>query len=487
MKKLIILTLVALTFTVSSFGQQVPMYSHYYFNKFLYNPALTGDQSYGQAYMIYRNQWNNVPDAPRTKAVTVDGPLKNKKVGIGVSLYQDNAGVFNSTGGKFSYRYGLQMSKKATLNMGLSLGFLDNRIDFNKLTYKDDLDPLILSQYNSETGFDATFGFNFIYDKFQIGLSVPQVLANELAYESIGNIATEDAVYGLTRHYIATARYDFQLTDELSFEPTAMVRATPGAPTQYDINAMFNYDDRFWLGGMYRSAYAATFSGAARLFNQIVAGYSYDLAVNTNKQFLRGAHEVMLGWQFGDDKETKKLFKDLGDRVKKNEDDIKENRYDVDQNDKDIDELKDDDEDLEEENKRLEEQLKELRLEFEDFKKSREDGSLQAGDIFSFNNVYFATNKSDIRGTDRSELDNLVNILKEEPTMTLAIMGHTDLRGSVAFNDRLSKDRAESVRQYLIGRGISSTRLNVQSFGESLPVSEDLQQNRRVEFKVLTK
>ncbi|MDA8886474.1 type IX secretion system membrane protein PorP/SprF [Bacteroidia bacterium] len=320
-----------------------------------------------------------------------------------------------------------------------------------------------------------------------MGLSVPQVLANELAYESIGNIATEDAVYGLTRHFIATARYDFQLTDELSFEPIAMVRATPGAPTQIDVNAMFNYDDRFWLGGMYRSEYAATFSAAALLFNQIVAGYSYDLAVNTNKQFLRGAHEVMLGFQFGDRGETKKLFKDLGDKVKKNEDNIKKNRDDVDQNDKDIDDLIDEDKDLEEDNKRLEEQLKELRLEFDDFKKSIDDGSLQAGDIFSFNNVYFETNKSDLRGTDISELDNLVIILNNNPTMTVAIMGHTDLRGSVAFNERLSRDRSESVRQYLVGKGISPSRLDLQSFGESLPVSEDLQQNRRVEFKVLTK
>ena len=92
MKKLIILTLVALTFTVASFGQQVPMYSHYYFNRFLYNPALTGEQSYGQAYLLYRNQWNNLPEAPRTKAFTIDGPLRNKKIGLGFSLYQDNAG-----------------------------------------------------------------------------------------------------------------------------------------------------------------------------------------------------------------------------------------------------------------------------------------------------------------------------------------------------------------------------------------------------------
>ena len=94
---------------------------------------------------------------------------------------------------------------------------------------------------------------------FKIGLAVPQVLGNELAYESSGVLDPKTATYTLARHYIATARYDFDINDKLSFEPVAMVRATPGAPVQYDVNAMFNYDNKYWLGAMYRSEYSTTF------------------------------------------------------------------------------------------------------------------------------------------------------------------------------------------------------------------------------------
>lgn len=490
MKKLIILTLVALTFTVASFGQQVPMYSHYYFNRFLYNPALTGEQSYGQAYLLYRNQWNNLPEAPRTKAFTIDGPLRNKKIGLGFSLYQDNAGAFNSTGGKLSYRYGLQLSKESTLNFGLGLGFIDNRIDFNKLRYHDEGDQLILNNYEPETGFDATFGVNYVYKKLQIGLAVPQVLGNELAYESSGVLDPKTATYTLARHYIATARYDFDINDKLSFEPVAMVRATPGAPVQYDVNAMFNYDNKYWLGAMYRSEYSTTFSAAAKLFDQIVAGYSYDLAflngdISKTLRGAGGAHEVMLGYQFGDrTEELSKKVKGINDRVKANEDKIKKNREDIDSNDDDIDNNK---KDADEKTDKLQKELDDLKADFDKFKADIESGALKTGDKFAFNNVYFETSKSDIKDVDKAELDKMVEILKDNPNMSIAIIGHADVRGTTNANQVLSRERAAAVRNYLITEGVQSYRLRIESYGELKPISDNLQDNRRVEFKVLSK
>jgi hypothetical protein len=75
MKKLIV-TLSIVVSGLMSQAQQVPLLSHYYYNKFVWNPALAGFQKYSQAYLIYRNQWNQIPGAPITKAVTIDGPLK---------------------------------------------------------------------------------------------------------------------------------------------------------------------------------------------------------------------------------------------------------------------------------------------------------------------------------------------------------------------------------------------------------------------------
>lgn len=493
MKKSTLFTLVAIMFATSVFSQQVPMYSHYYFNRFLYNPALTGSQDYGQAYLIYRNQWNKVPNAPTTKAFTLDGPLKSEKVGLGVSLFQDNAGIFNSTGGQIAYRYGLQLAKDHNLDLGISLGFLDNRIDFNQIFVKHPDDQVLLNQFKNGTGFDATFGINYTYDKLSIGFSVPQVLANKLVYDQITNVSTitNDVEYGLVRHYIGTIRYDFDLTDKLKFQPIAMVRAVPGAPVQYDINAMFNYDEKFWLGGMYRSQYAATVSAATRINKQFVVGYSYDLAVNAYKQYLRGAHEVMLGYQFGgspaDDPAIKKRFDDVDAKIKKNADDINDANDKIKKNREDIDENADD---IEEGDEELKKEIEKLKNDFEAFKKAYEDGKkgdgIKAGDMFGFEKVYFDTDKFNIMGVAVSELNSLANIMKQNPDLKIGVYGHADERGSDAYNQRLAQRRAESVRSYLLSKGISADRLVIESFGETQPASSELNKNRRVEFRVIS-
>lgn len=474
-----------------TWAQQVPLMSHYYYNRFLYNPALAGAQSYGQAYIINRNQWNSVPGAPTTKSLTIDGPMRKKNIGIGLGLFRDEAGQFNITGGQIAYRYGINFGEDQVLSFGLALGFLDNRIDFTKINPKDLDDPVVRNAYQNATGFDANFGANYSYKKLNIGFSVPQVVANQLSYKALSNPVAKDVVYGLSRHFIINANYDIDLKDEKWFlQPTVLLRATPGAPFQYDINAMFSYMHKYWIGAMYRSAYAATFSGGLKVADQFVLGYAYDMAVNAQKQYLKGAHEVLLGYHFGgrasDDPEIKKKFKEIDEKVKKNTDDIdsvgkevKKNKDDIKKNTEDIDDV---DQELDNIKKRLNK--------FEDFMKSVEEGGLgkvKQGDVYSFTNVYFETNKWDISNVASTELDNLVEIMKKNPTLKIEVAGHTDDRGTDSYNNWLSNKRAIAVKDYLIRKGVNANQLTVKAYGETTPSGTGLDGDRRVEFKVLGK
>ncbi len=101
--------------------------------------------------------------------------------------------------------------------------------------------------------------------------------------------------------------------------------------------------------------------------------------------------------------------------------------------------------------------------------------------------VYFDFDKSNIRKDAVPILDEAVATLKAEPNMMVSVEGHTDSRGTDAYNMRLSMRRSESVKAYLVQHGISASRLSVQGFGESKPVAtnetaEGRQQNRRVEL-----
>lgn len=107
--------------------------------------------------------------------------------------------------------------------------------------------------------------------------------------------------------------------------------------------------------------------------------------------------------------------------------------------------------------------------------------------VIRLNNVFFETSKWELLPTSKTELDGLVTILNQNPTMKIEIRGHTDNVGSDELNLTLSENRAKSVVTYLIEKGILADRLTSKGYGESIPVTtnentEGRQLNRRVEF-----
>lgn len=101
--------------------------------------------------------------------------------------------------------------------------------------------------------------------------------------------------------------------------------------------------------------------------------------------------------------------------------------------------------------------------------------------------INFDYDSAVIRGESKPTLDKIVAMLDSEPTMQLMIEGHTDSDGTTEHNQVLSQQRAESVKSYLVAAGISSSRLSVEGFGESMPVASNTTatgkaQNRRVEL-----
>jgi outer membrane protein OmpA-like peptidoglycan-associated protein len=111
--------------------------------------------------------------------------------------------------------------------------------------------------------------------------------------------------------------------------------------------------------------------------------------------------------------------------------------------------------------------------------------------VIRLNNVFFETNKWELLPESKTELNALITILQQNPTMKIEIRGHTDNVGNDDANLSLSENRAKSVVNYLIENGITGDRLTSKGFGESQPVTtnetaEGKQQNRRVEFIIQT-
>jgi outer membrane protein OmpA-like peptidoglycan-associated protein len=116
---------------------------------------------------------------------------------------------------------------------------------------------------------------------------------------------------------------------------------------------------------------------------------------------------------------------------------------------------------------------------------------LEANATIVLKNIFFDVNKSEIKSASQVELDNVVGLLKENPTLKIKINGHTDNVGKPADNLTLSNDRAKAVVAYLTAKGINASRLSFEGFGATVPVADNSTEegranNRRTELKVIS-
>ncbi len=117
---------------------------------------------------------------------------------------------------------------------------------------------------------------------------------------------------------------------------------------------------------------------------------------------------------------------------------------------------------------------------------------IEVGNKVVLNNIFFDTNKFDIKPESAAELQKLVDFLRLNPTIHIEISGHTDDVGNNELNQTLSENRAKSVYQYLIDGKIDPSRLLYKGYGEIQPVApndneDDRKKNRRTEFKIIAK
>lgn len=128
-----------------------------------------------------------------------------------------------------------------------------------------------------------------------------------------------------------------------------------------------------------------------------------------------------------------------------------------------------------------------------------DDGSIErnfelmpitVGRVMKLNKLFFVQSKAEITEESYPQLDILVKMLKDYPTMVIQLEGHTDYRGSANLNQKLSEDRVDEIKEYLTDREIKKRRIKTKAFGGSQPITteateEAQSRNRRVEVRIL--
>ncbi len=130
-----------------------------------------------------------------------------------------------------------------------------------------------------------------------------------------------------------------------------------------------------------------------------------------------------------------------------------------------------------------------------DYIKNVELDAIVIGKAIKIDNIYFDLAKWNIRADAAIELDKIVKMMNDNPEIVIELSSHTDSRASAKYNEQLSDKRAKSSAEYIVNKGISTSRITGKGYGEYMLINKcadgvkcsekDHQQNRRTEFKVV--
>lgn len=291
MKKIVIIFCL-LTVVVSA--QQLPQYSQYMLNEMAINPAVAGRDNYTEVRSNNRHQWVGITDAPRTYMLTLQGPLKNPKMGLGGSFYTDMVGPTRRTGASASYAYHLKLTEKYKLSFGLSAGVMQWGIDGNKIQLRDETDQQLLMSYRTAPVPDFGTGICFYEkNKFYFGIALPQIYRAPIelydgAYKN-SRLASQLNVNGA---------YNLVIDDDFTIEPSFLVKYVKPAPVKVDVGVRAIYQKQIWVGAVYRHNDAASFLLGYMYKDYLMFGYSYDVTTTKIRKYSGGTHEIMLGLRF---------------------------------------------------------------------------------------------------------------------------------------------------------------------------------------------
>lgn len=293
-KGLGILVLVAAGFV--SKAQQDPMYTQYMFNQQTINPAYAGTWESLSFMVLGRQQWAGFDGAPQTYTFSMQAPLKNERVALGLNLISDKVGQEKRFYMFGDYSYLLPINDNLRLRLGLKGGFTNYSNNLNDYDINDPTDPSFQGVIDKK--FVPNFGIGgFLYSRRgYIGFSVPKILNHDFELEN-----ETASLSGEFRHYFLSAGLVFNLGESLKFKPTMLTKASftseSGSPVEIDLTANFLIKERFWLGAMYRTGDSFGFIAQWIIDKKLRIGYAYDYTITPLQNFNNGTHEIMVSYE----------------------------------------------------------------------------------------------------------------------------------------------------------------------------------------------
>ncbi len=283
--------LVTLSSSTLSFSQQNSQFTQYMYNTTIINPAYAGSREVLSVFGTYRTQWVGLEGAPKTAVLSFQTPLNESRLGLGVSIVNDQTGVMDENTLAVDLSYTIDCNRTYKLSFGIkgSANLLD--VDYTKLNIYNPND--VQFKENIENQFTPNIGAGvYLYsDRAYLGLSVPNFLESDRFDNPIVSTMKQRMPFYLMGGYVFDLNYD------LKFKPAFLVKEISGSPLQVDLTANFLMYDKLTVGVAYR--WDASLSGLVgfQISDGIFIGYSYDAETTKLKHYNSGSHEFFMRFE----------------------------------------------------------------------------------------------------------------------------------------------------------------------------------------------
>ena len=264
-------------------SQQDSQYTQYMYNTININPAYAGSRGSTSIFGMHREQWVGLDGAPKTNAFSINTPINNSKLGLGVM--KDNTLSVD-----VSYTIDLN-NRSSKLSFGIkgSMNLLDVR--YSDLNLYNPGDPRMMHDINNEFTPNVGAGIYYHTEKSYLGLSVPNFLQSDRYDDNLYATVQQRMTYYLIGGHV------FDLNPNLKFKPGFLLKATEGAPLQADVTANFLISDKFTLGAAYRWDAAWSALAGFQITDGLMIGYAYDAETTKLAHYNSGSHEVFLRFE----------------------------------------------------------------------------------------------------------------------------------------------------------------------------------------------
>lgn len=272
------------------FAQQDAQYTQYMYNTINVNPAYAGSRGVMSIFGLHRTQWVGLDGAPVTNAFSINSPIENSNIGVGLSFVNDRIGPTTENTISADLSYTIQTSETYKLSFGIKGTANLFNLNVNKLNPQDQNDPS-LQNLNNNFSPNVGAGVYFHSDKLYLGASVPNFFETK-RYSDNDFVVNKER----TNLYLIGG-YVFDLTYNLKFKPAFLTKIVQGAPLQVDVSGNLMFNNKFVLGAAYRWDAAVSLMAGFQVSDGIYIGYGYDLETTKLRRYNSGSHEVFLRFE----------------------------------------------------------------------------------------------------------------------------------------------------------------------------------------------